>query len=494
MAGTSNASNVITGSKASITNLRETLNDKVPLVKKINLDLDLAQGASFCMFLKTLIELSIPNADLQDPTKVTVAKTVADLLRRIRQQFQYTIHARPADINRDADDITSDRVHNLEAHALGRTVYTYNAFVAPWIGLFKTILPYDNRPILGLAGRLLDFIDNAIGKVTNMFWNLRRISKGMIAYDGGITSVALANRQSDVRDIMSYYLNQYIFKPFSQIKNLVLKAEDLDIHGQRIRHFSTEHITRLKQGIKRDYINNIKAFWTKQYSCVHEGGLPKPIGSEEPDNHPLYVRSKILSQIIGLPIGIIGSTLNATVLGLNGIGSLFNNRTLRSISDKCTDYANALMSIVYMTGEVPANVNEFAKKLKKGINEPRHLIVAAIGALGMLNRMKILPMFSSILQLTHIKEMLDTFDKPLQNFFLLFFSANRFVIHKHEMLAAKIEASSRDLADTSKHDNLWSHIILPLRILFQDKAVSYIDDHRNIGNFATPTMTPALAA
>jgi hypothetical protein len=473
-------------------NFARSLSDTTPLVKKINLDTDLAKIGTICMLLKSLLSFHLPDSELQDPSKISVVKILDELLRKVRQQCQYTIHARPADINRQADDIMGDRVHNLEAHALGRLVYNLNAFVGPWLTLAKiflhNIFPY-HSPILGLAPRLLDFGDNLIGKMTNIFWNLRRISKSMIAYDGGITSQALGQKQNDVRDIISFCLKSYIFRPLQVLRNTVLNSNEANATGPRVRHYTTEHIKELKEDIKRDYWNNIKACWTKKYTCIQDGKT-KEIGSEEPDNHKLYVRSKILSQVMGLPVGIIGTLLNSLGLGLNGIAAITNNGSLRTMSDKCTDYANGLMSLLYITGEVPANVNEFLKKIaRKGVYEFRHLGVAAIGALGMLNRIKILPVFNSILHFSGIKYFLDLFDKPFQNFFLLFFSYNRMVIHKHELLEAREHASSRDLMDASKHDNIWSQMILPLRILFQDKTVSYTDEKSTQG-----TMAPTLAA
>jgi hypothetical protein len=148
---------------------------------------------------------------------------------------------------------------------------------------------------------------------------------------------------------------------------------------------------------------------------------------------------------------------------------------LRELSGKATDLANGLMSLVYLTGEVPANLNEYLKKGASGgdQNRKRNLAVFGIGFLGMLNRIKILPGIRSILEMTQIKKILDRFDKPLRHFFLFFFSYNRLVLHADEKAKQEANASIRDLMDSEKHNNLTSHLILPLRVLFNDEQVTH---------------------
>jgi hypothetical protein len=134
------------------------------------------------------------------------------------------------------------------------------------------------------------------------------------------------------------------------------------------------------------------------------------------------------------------------------------------------------MSLVYLTGEVPANLNEyFRKKNYEGVLDYRNLIAFGIGILGMVNRIKELPIFNRILSLAQIKPILDKFDKPLRHFFLLFFSYNRLVLHSSERKAEESKASNQDLEEASKHNNLWSHLTLPDQVSYSDKRSNRSD-------------------
>ena len=156
---------------------------------------------------------------------------------------------------------------------------------------------------------------------------------------------------------------------------------------------------------------------------------------------------------------------------------MINSQPIRNFSDGLTNQANALMSLVYLTGEVPANINEFFKKSKAGVsNRHYNLLVAGIGTLGMLNRIKVNPIFSSILNGIKLKPFLDKWDTLFKNFFLLFFSANRWVLHYDEKVSAEITSSYQDVEISKKHDKLSKHLSLPFRVLIGDSDVVYTKD------------------
>lgn len=409
-----------------------------------------------------------------------------DLLKKIRQVSQYSIHAQPGHGLRKPDDISSDAVHNLEAAALGRTVYKLNAFISPWLSVARPFLPGRALPLLGVATRLLDFTDNAIGKLTNMFWNIRRVSKGLVPYDGGISSDALTEKQSEVREMFSHYLNKFILNPSKRLVNAVLKSRSsyrFDIKETR-ESYDDVRFAELAAKSFKNYVNNCKALFSNFYDCPHEDGyVSKRVGSEEEENNPTYVRSKIASQIISLPAGIIGTVLNGTGIAVNLVGNLFDSEGITKLSDKLTDQANGLMSLVYLTGEVPANINEFFRKKRVlGREDSKHLVAAGIGALGMLNRMKVLPGIKQVFNLVGVKPILDRFHKQLEHFFLMFFSYNRLILHLHEKEDAKQVASAEDIIRSKKHDNVWKHVTLPLRVLLMDKDVTYLEG--KVNNFA----------
>ena len=459
-----------------------------PMIQRINLDLSFARIGSVMMFAKILLSKFISDEDAANPSKVTVLKFLDDAFKKIRQVAQYSIHAQPGLGQREPDDIASDLVHNLEAAALGKSVYRLNAFLAPWLSVAKVFFPYNEKLGFGLMSRAVEFTDNAIGKVTNIFWNLRRITKGLIPYDGGLTTEKLIAKQSEVRQLMSYYWQKYIISPGAALKQYFTKNPRyaFEENSRRLLLNGLEEDNKLLKDKSLDnYFNNIKALITGKYICPHEDGeIEKKIGFDEIENQKWYVRSKILSQILSLPAGLLGTALNSASIGFSLFGNLFANHTLRAISDKCTDYANGLMSLVYMTGEVPANINEFFHKLKqgapvfgkKGEGAVSNLLVAATGIVGMVNRMKVLPGISQIFTMIGLKPILDSSHRLLENFFLLFFSTNRFVLHSDEMKEEARISSARDMETAKKHHNIWKHISLPFRVMFRDKDVTYGDE------------------
>jgi hypothetical protein len=447
-----------------------------PIVSLISLDLAFARIGSLMMGLKGLLSFFISDEVANDPTKVTLAKALDDIFLKVRQQCQYSIHAQPGLSLRKPDDIASDTVHNMQAATLGKNVYTYNAFVAPWLAIAKIIFPYHKAPFFGVMQRMIDFTDNTIMKLTNIFWNVRRISKSLIPYDGGISSQALSEKQSQVRDLMGYYWKHLIVSPYNSLLKFIFKGETKGwgIQNNLSSTYDGHRIGQIGQQSIRDYLNNFKALFSRSYKCVHEGGLPKEIGSEEPDNLRWYVRSRMFSQLFGLWAGLFGGIFNSASIGFNFVGSLFNISPLRKVSDQLTEQANALMSIVYLTGEVPANINEYFRKKKYGNNNGVwNLVVAGIGTLGTLNRIKVNPLFGMAFNAIKIKPLLDKWDRLLRNCFLLFFSANRWVMHNDERNVALKNSSRQDIETAFKHANFWKHFTLPFRVLIRDTDVTY---------------------
>lgn len=437
------------------------------------------------MFIRSILSAFFNSSRENDPetSKTKTLDIVDDYLHKLRQQSQYSIHAQPGSDRRQPDDIASDMVENMAAASLGNNVYKLNAFVAPWLSLFKTFFPYNDNPIWGLIPRMADFVDNGTSKLTNIFWNIRRIGKAFVAYDGGIDSTAFRHKQNEVREVISYYTNRIFLKNssrlFSPFINLWYKLFSADQHHlpklMTLHSGDEQRIKALKKELFNNFWNNFKAIGSATYNCAHQGGIPKVVGSGEPENQVWYVKLKIASKCLGLPAGAIGALLNTAGIGLGFLGSLFNIKPLRALSNKSTDIANGLMSLVYLTGEVPANLNEF---IKKGIqqtdpNRYRNLAVFGIGTLGMLNRIKILPGISTMMNLVKIKPLLDRFDKTLRHFFLFFFSYNRLVLHSDEKAIEVKTAPIEELQEAEMHNNLRSHLLLPFRVLMNDNQVSH---------------------
>ncbi len=440
-----------------------------------------------------------------------------DFMLKIRQVCQYSIHARPSHISRQPDDISSDAVHNLEAAALGKKVYNFNAFLAPWLAPIKAFFPHGSNPFTGIPSRLLHSLDAVIGKLTNIFWNIRRVSTGLVPYGGGMKTTALAKKQKDVRELVSYITNRFVNTPLKAGIDL-LRGSSSESWNDQIDYWKDEvNSSRIKKifwDSMKSWARNAKALVSKEYISVHRESdhlnsspdpsleslnlskaksKPIPVGSEEPTNSPLYVRLKILSQVIGFPAGLIGAVSNSLSIGFNVLGNVIGKKgeVLVKASNSLTDFANSLMAMVYLTGEVPANVNEYFKgKRSDGFGDKRHLGVAAIGALGMLNRIKYAPILGSLMGKLGIKPVLDTWHNQFEKLFLGFFSANRWLLHEREKLEAENIASARDLNDAEKHENLYKLLALPIRVIFGDPDVSYKDD--TAGSYRNTRLSDVL--
>jgi len=449
-----------------------------PAIQVHQVDLAHAKVGTACMLAKIALSPFLSDEILNDPTKSTPLKFLDDGLRKIRQESQYSIHARPGSSLQSPDDIHSDLVHNLEAAALGKSVYQLNAFLAPWLLIAKTFFPFKHNFFMGFIPRLLDFADNTIGKLTNIFWNLRRITMGLLPYDGGLSSQALLEKQNEVRDLFRYYFNRHILKPtkglLEQVPGLRHQSDQLNLREEFL--LSTEdRVVSLRQKSLGNYLKNLVALFSSNYVCPHdEDGTVKRIGTDEPTNHPLFVRSKILSKVLSLPAGLGGTVLNISSIFVNFLGSVLDSQRIRKVSDRLTDYANAMMALVYLTGEVPANINKyFYKKHTDSDTAKRNLLVAGIGSAAMLNRIKILPGFSFVMRQIGLKKILDTFHRQLEHCFLLFFSLNRLVIHTDEKAQIAKTSSAEALEKAKKHENWWSHFTLPFRVIFMDDEVTY---------------------
>ncbi|MDA0771710.1 MAG: hypothetical protein O3C63_02075 [Cyanobacteria bacterium] len=485
MGGYSNSTNNQIQVSDSEKRINKKPTEEQPLLKQINLDLSFARIGSLAMLTRSILSAFFNSSRENDPetSKTKTLDIVDDYLHKLRQQSQYSIHAQPGSDRRKPDDIASDGVENMVAASLGNNVYKLNAFVAPWLGLFKTFFPYNDNPVWGLIPRMVDFVDNSAGKLTNIFWNIRRIGKAFVAYDGGIDSTAFRHKQNEVREVINYYTNRIFFKNnsrlFSPFINLWYKLFSTDQQPHQksglLHSGHDQEIKALKQEMSQNFWNNFKAIGSATYNCAHQGGIPKVVGSEEPENQTWYVRLKIASKCLGFPAGAIGALLNTAGIGLDFFGSLFNIKPLRVLSNKSTDIANGLMSLVYLTGEVPANLNEFIKKglEKSDPNRYRNLAVFGIGTLGMLNRIKILPGISATMNLFKIKPLLDRFDKTLRHFFLFFFSYNRLVLHSDEKTLETKTAPIEELQEAEMHNNLRAHLLLPFRVLMNDSQVSH---------------------
>lgn len=465
------------------------------LAKKIKLDINFAKLGSVMMGFKFLLDFFISDDEAEDKTNNGFLKSTSEFARKLRQICQYSIHARPGDGRRKADDIISDRVSNIQATFLGLQSYKYNVFAAPWLGLAKMFFPYNGAPIGGLLSRTLSFADNTIGRLTNMFWNWRRVSISGIPYHGEITSNSITDHEEKVGRLISFISSsaRRLFKRVA-LENILYKAfPNLDKadSAQRIKESTEEQKFReesklagkLFKDYLHAYLDNIKAFISGKYrsepNTVNE--KIKDIGAEEPSNKKWYVRMKILSQnVLGLPLGLGAFLANSAGILLDGFGNLFGSpgESLQKWADDITDFGNSLMSLIYITNEVPGNYNEYLKKEKVDPGNPhnkQNLAVAGIGALAMIHRSKAFKPIGWLYKKVGIKPLLDKFHRQLDNLFLLFFSANRYVYHNTEYNTEKKLATQREIEESKKHDSIYKLFSLPFRAIVNDPDVSYLN-------------------
>ena len=458
--------------------LHKVENNDRPAVQLIGLDLNFARIGTVSMLAKFFLSFFAKPDDDNEFNPKTKLSTIDEALLKIRQLCQYSIHARPEHGARPPDDISSDTVHNLQAATLGKLVYNLNAFIAPWISFFKNSLWYSQGKILGLPARMLDSFDKVVGKLTNIFWNSRRFSMSLVPYDGGMKTEKLAEKQNIVRDFVNFLYDKFLGNNVQKLKQLFAPDQASEIKQIPLEDISSNYDwKKVLKEIAGNYWGNVCALFNRTYMSAHNfDGKPqfKVVGSEEPDNNPLYVRSKILSHILGLPAGLLGSAANSLSIAFNIFGSFVDSKSFLRRSESLTNFANSLMAIVYMTGEVPANINEYfkQKKYKKHAN-PGHLLVAGVGVFGMLNRMKYAPIISSLFNGIGLRNVLDKWHNQLEQLFLGFFSLNRWVLHTNEKRLAESIATASEKSQAKKHESWIQKILLPIKVLLMDPDVTY---------------------
>lgn len=453
---------------------------KKSLLKKSNLNFTFAATGTALMAFKSFISFFISNDILHDNSKTSALKRLGDFAHRLREVCQYSIYAQPGENISKPDDVAMDYVDDIDSTVLGRKVYNLNAFVSPWIGVFKGFFPY-SKGLLGLPTRLAQAFDDLNTIITNTFWDFRKIVWSLVPYDGPVLSKNLYEKQNHVKDISGFLVNR-IRSGFSDLWNVFVKADQNHTYSNIVYEQENQRMKKLVSSLYKGYSEKIKTFMSSEYTVHKPSGtsVVKKVGQEEPENHWLYIRSKLFSQIISLPVGIVSAALNYGAMATSVFGNVLDHSAAQKISSKLEKYSQGLLSLSYLTGEVPANINEFWKKqnLKK-YSDYRNLLCAGFGAIGMLNKIKVLPIFSSVLKAFKIKPLLDRCDREFDNFFYLFFSFNRFILHHTQKQDLQQIASNRDIEDVSRFDNWWKYAILPFRVIVQDKDVSYFMNDSN---------------
>lgn len=469
----------------------ETSPESASIISQLNLIYSFATVGTGSMLLK--IALSALGHTAKGSFKNTL-KILEDFALRIREIAQYSIYAKPSSSEDllQPDDVAMDFVNNIDSALLGRTVYNFNAFMSPWLGIFKAFFPYSHG-ILGLATRVVQAADDVNFSITNMFWNLRKMVWSLVPYDGRVRSTELREKQSQMSEIY-YFLQNRIISVIKDVAKNIFKLNSNHNYSEILYEQENQRIKTTLKNLSEGYINKWRTLFSNEYiEDSPFGQVVKKVGQEEPYNSPLFVRTKIFSQLISLPVGLLSLSLNSLGACINVIGNVFDDQFSKRIYTKLSKYALGLQSLLYITGEVPANINEFFRKQKaKDPNGEGNLVCAAVGFAGMLNNIKVLPIFSTILKTIKLKPYLDFFEKELDNLFYLFFSLNRYVLHSSQKEELLNSASEQDISKVKKFDSFWKFFILPFRVMLRDRDVCNLKE-KELYALTSETNSPTAA-
>lgn len=516
--------NVNAGATASSVSIKNETEHKVPKISRKYLDVSFARLASSSVLLHTVLngvnEYIQKNDDgsFGNHFLKRVVRTLSDLSLRARHMAQYSLHARPNQESEgiEADDIYGDKTHNLHSMLLGNFVHQLNAFVSPYIGIARAFLSPEeelrgfSKLIQTPVKRILNAFDTTSQRLSSLFWNIRRITMALVPYNGGIRTDVLERRSNNIRDIWELAISNVFLRIHEFAKNNLGKKTHRFLDGH-LRKFhldyeqakrnqlqashrigSSKEANELFQEAVDNISNKFAAIKTGHYRDPE--GNPKSIGEAEPEHAKWYIKSKMLSQILGLPVGISSAAINTVSLVAGILGDLLGIDAIRHFSQNLTDKATGLQSLLYISSEVPANLDkaimsidpkhkqEFMElsPLEKITKSPQFIVnilkdknfkasnlkVFIIGALAMASRISyLMPRF--------IREKLWLDNPLLKPLFFWFFSENRRILHTDEFENMKKDSSISEIKEAEKHKH-WIHIarLIP-RVLSKDKDVYY---------------------
>lgn len=392
---------------------------------------------------------------------------ITDFLAKIRQMAHYSIHAKPSDGETTiADDIRGDSSHNLAAVSLGIASYAYSAFVGPWMYIAKNLIGTSEKASAPakLINRILTSVDEiVIPKVINLYWNIRRISKAMIPYtEKRLTSKDVAESHNKIKDTFSK-VALYGLSTLPKWLLAPLKPFGLDHAGIASKQSRIKGDGK-KMGLYalKSYFSNIAALRFGKYK-PEDSNRELRVGEHDPETHPLFSWSRLLSQVLGLPMGLGGAIFNVASIITGVIGRVANIKTLDNLGFRLGYIGFALQTTLYATNEIPAHFHAFAKAWNQGKIDSKAYQSLGIFASGAA--------FALLAWIRAVSNSLLA-KKLVGPFVRFFFAANRMKLHREEYKDAAA-TSLRSLVSKAEKIKATNPVSILLKILFRDPKFSY---------------------
>lgn len=457
----------------SLHNSDLNVNKAQPKTKQIMLDYCFAKISSTAMTVNGILntlDASLEKKGIDEDNGLRkITKIGADFSKRIRMLAQYVIHGNPGIPGVRQDDMYQDIFRDSNATKLGFMAYKYHAFKSIWVWAAKTFLFTGKSFFSKMAKNTLNAFDMTMMRLTSGFWNWRRLSRAMIPYfEGSLDNEKLTEQYTKVRNAISKTLIAFAHStanllhiPDGLLKLVGFDRASLKEGYQKLKYETPEDPVELVAQTIDNLKDNCRTLITGKYKSPISD-TEKVLGEDEPKTQSWYVRSKLLSQILGAPIGLAGSILNIASTAVGIPAEIVNSKLLKNISQKLTDTATAMQSLLYLTSEVPGHLEKVHSGIKlNGKIRWANLGIFLMGALG--------------LTATFVKPFTSKFSKYLDHFFLMFFSFNRLYLHNNEFKNESRSAMQRDVNRANKYNNWFSHLKLIVRVLMRDPKVSHLN-------------------
>ncbi len=421
----------------------------------------------------------------------------------------FTMHSFTGSDKTLADDIPICNLHNIPAFKAGHTAYKYHAFYSIPLWFIQNFIFKGLHPLSKIPNKLIKISDRIMRSVTNIFWNLRRITLGLLPYHNSdlITNPnsegykKLKEKSKPIRALMSSAtaiicttihgtLNKYLPRSAMNIIENKLgfnigrflrfqeKAGVIHSEEKKLGEILIE-LYRITSGYFR---NNLNALSTLKHKSIITDQM-QDIRIEEPNTPDVYIRSKLIASLLNPFVGIGSLMLNTLAMITGTVGELFSSKTKSrlNLSQNFTDMANGAMSCIYMLGEVFNHASQFHIGQKNGEIRTKNLYSLALGLGGMGWRIIKGAIATLAIPGTFIKPLGDFCNKILNsrinNFldplFLLFFSVNRTQAFTNSVKAEETTAGQNERQAANKENGIWKTLEIIPRILTHDLEHSY---------------------
>lgn len=516
---TNNPSTEIENKDAQNETLHKAPSNDTSRLEEIAKDWKYAKLSTWMMYLATAFSCFNPNKapsrafENDNPDRSAKAGLIGrmqDFFLRLRMMGQMTLHADPGNQKLIGDDVAMSNLHNITAQKFGMSAYKFHAFwsIPSWI--IQNFIFTGKHPLSVIPNMLCRSFDRIMRLSTNLFWNLRRITLGLIPYiNNDLINMCspdshaykkLREASAPVRAVMEHWsllllasthklLNKYMPRP---IMNFIESKLNFNFSKLRdtYRTISTKPdgdinpIVQLWKVARENIANNWNALRNGKHKSILTGELQN-LRVEEPNTPTWYLKSKLLASLLNPIIGLGSALINSGSMVTGVLGEFVRNKNtgLLSISQNLMDSANGAMSVVYMLGEVLGHAATVQRNYKNGEIKLANMSTFGIGLFGMgwrivkglfsalaIPGMVIKPLGNLCKKVLHSR--IDNFLEPL---FLLFWSVNRDVNLRNSYNAEASTAGYAERKAAEKHNRITEVLTLPAKILTRDKQVTY--DH-----------------